>query len=171
MAPLKFLCSYGGQILPSRSGLRYSGGTTRVLSLDLSSSSTSFPDFLLKLAHFCGAPAVEMRCQLPNGDLETLVSVRSFEELSAVVEEYDRVSPGSKIRAILSPPLDHRRQNKKFKTVSPPPSIAGFDSYNSFKTAPLPMRCYPGDVAVGVPVGLYNCNSFGFGSWGSRMYR
>ncbi|CAN1199573.1 hypothetical protein LINPERPRIM_LOCUS43671 [Linum perenne] len=165
MASVKFLCSYGGQILPPRPGeskLRYSGGVTRVLSVDL--SSTSFSDLLLKLADFCGATAcsVELRCQLPNGDLETLVSVKSDEELAAVVEEYDRVSPGSKIRAVLClpKPLDHL-QNDKIKIVSPPHSVIG-----SFSAKKLPRprrRCYPDDVvAVGHPVGLYNRYRYGY---------
>ncbi|KAL0718378.1 hypothetical protein Bca4012_067700 [Brassica carinata] len=98
---LKFLCSYGGRILPrSTDGkLRYVGGHTRVLSVD---PSISFEELTKKLFEFCGY-SVDLRCQLPNGDLETLISVKSDEELANIVEEYDRVS-GAKIRAVLSPP-------------------------------------------------------------------
>lgn len=56
----------------------------------------------MKLEEFCGY-SVELKCQLPNGDLETLISVKSDEDLANMVEEYDRVY-GGKIRAILSPP-------------------------------------------------------------------
>ncbi|CAH8355255.1 unnamed protein product [Eruca vesicaria subsp. sativa] len=98
---LKFLCSYGGKILPrSTDGkLRYVGGHTRVLSVD---PSISFEELMKKLIEFCGY-AVDLRCQLPNGDLETLISVKSDEELTNIVEEYNHVS-GAKIRAVLSPP-------------------------------------------------------------------
>ncbi|XP_010550697.1 PREDICTED: uncharacterized protein LOC104821490 [Tarenaya hassleriana] len=109
---LKFLCSYGGKILPrSPDGkLRYAGGLTRVLSVD---RSISFAELMVKLGEFCGY-SVDLKCQLPNGDLETLISVKSDEDLSNIIEEYDRVS-GRKIRAVLSLPRSH-------KHVSPPPS-------------------------------------------------
>uniref|UniRef100_A0A1J3IJW5 PB1 domain-containing protein n=1 Tax=Noccaea caerulescens TaxID=107243 RepID=A0A1J3IJW5_NOCCA len=98
---LKFLCSYGGRILPrSIDGkLRYVGGFTRVLSVD---HSISFSELMVKLEEFCGY-SVDLKCQLPDGDLETLISVKSDEDLANIVEEYDRVY-GGKIRAILSPP-------------------------------------------------------------------
>ncbi|XP_010503454.1 PREDICTED: uncharacterized protein LOC104780636 [Camelina sativa] len=98
---LKFLCSYSGRILPrSIDGkLRYVGGFTRVLSVH---HSISFTELMSKLEEFCGY-AVELKCQLPNGDLETLISIRSDEDLLNIVEVYDRVH-GGKIRAILSVP-------------------------------------------------------------------
>ncbi|KAJ0236411.1 hypothetical protein HA466_0257180 [Hirschfeldia incana] len=102
---LKFLCSYGGKILPrSTDGkLRYVGGHTRVLSVN---PSISFEELMNKLFEFCGY-SVDLRCQLPNGDLETLISVKSDEELANIVEEYNRIS-GVKIRAVLSPPRSHK---------------------------------------------------------------
>nr|VDD56730.1 unnamed protein product [Brassica oleracea] len=109
---LKFLCSYGGRILPrSIDGkLRYVGGFTRVLSVV---DSISFSELMVKLEEFCGY-AVDLKCQLPDGDLETLISVKSDEDLTNIVEEYNRVY-GGKIRAVLSTP----------KHVSPPSSGGG----------------------------------------------
>ncbi|CAN8278229.1 unnamed protein product [Cochlearia groenlandica] len=100
---LKFLCSYGGKILlRSIDGkLRYVGGFTRVLSVD---HSISFTELMVKLEEFCGY-AVDLKCQLPNGDLETLISVKSDEDLTNIVEVYVRFhGGGGKIRAVLSPP-------------------------------------------------------------------
>ncbi|KAM4115332.1 hypothetical protein ACJW30_04G141000 [Castanea mollissima] len=105
---IKFLCSYGGKILPryTDGALRYAGGLTRVLAL------------MVKLGEFCGS-SVNLRCQLPTGDLETLISITSDEDLANVIEEYDRASSSSmnnrplKIRAVLSPP-------KSLKQISPP---------------------------------------------------
>ncbi|KAL0643116.1 hypothetical protein Bca4012_041406 [Brassica carinata] len=129
---LKFLCSYGGKILPrSTDGkLRYVGGHTRVLSVD---RAISFEELTKKLFEFCGY-SVDLRCQLPNGDLETLISVKSDEELANIVELYNRVS-GSKIKAVLSPPRSQkspssssggggdRSPNSPFSvTLSPPNS-------------------------------------------------
>ncbi|KAG5230210.1 Phox/Bem1p [Salix suchowensis] len=107
---LKFLCSYSGKLLP-RFGdgvLRYVGGLTRVLAVDRSISYAA--------RRVCGF-SVELRCPLPNGDLETLISVKSEEELTNLIAEYDRSCPGSKIRAILFPP-------KSLKKISPPTSNA-----------------------------------------------
>ncbi|VVB04769.1 unnamed protein product [Arabis nemorensis] len=106
---LKFLCSYGGKILPrSIDGkLRYVGGFTRVLSVDHSISFTE---------EFCGY-SVHLKCQLPNGDLETLISVKSEEDMTNIVEEYDRLH-GAKIRAILSPP-NHMSPRSSVGDTSP----------------------------------------------------
>ncbi|XWS47639.1 hypothetical protein CRYUN_Cryun13aG0001300 [Craigia yunnanensis] len=127
---VKFLCSYEGKILPrSTDGkLRYVGGLTRVLTVD---RSISFTELMVKLVEFCGY-SVTLRCQLPNGDLDTLISIKSDEDLTNIIKEYDEAaltsaSATSKIRAILSPP-------KSLKQISPPPSntsSVNFSSYNS----------------------------------------
>lgn len=79
-------------------------------------------ELMVKLGEFCGY-SVELRCQLPNGNLEMLISIKSDEELALLIEEYDLRCPGSKIRAVLSPPAS-------LKTVSPPPSSpASIDFY------------------------------------------
>ncbi|KAM7274125.1 hypothetical protein ACFE04_028789 [Oxalis oulophora] len=107
---LKFLCSYQGKIVPRLTDgkLRYSGGITRVLSVD---RSISYTELMVKLGEFCGY-SVTLRCQFPNLDLETLISIKSDEDLSNLIEEYDKVSRDSKIRAFLSPPAS-------LKQVSP----------------------------------------------------
>ncbi|KGN51755.1 uncharacterized protein LOC101222057 [Cucumis sativus] len=104
-ATIKFLCSYGGKILPRYPDgkLRYIGGETRVLAVD---RSIPFSELLLKLGQLCGT-CVSLRCQLPSEDLDALVSITSDEDLANLIEEYDRAaSPPSflKIRAFLSLP-------------------------------------------------------------------
>lgn len=71
---------------------------------------------MVKLVEFCGF-SVTMRCQLPHGDLETLISIKSDEDLANIIEEYVRASSNQKIRAVLSPP-------KSLKQVSSPESTA-----------------------------------------------
>ncbi|KAJ4974668.1 hypothetical protein NE237_007842 [Protea cynaroides] len=121
---IKFLCSYGGKILPRYPDgkLRYVGGETRVLAVD---RFIPFAELLVKLGDLCGS-SVSLRCQLPTEDLDALVSVTSDEDLANLIEEYDRVSmcrykaapvavcSPLKIRAFLLP--------KSVKKVSPPPS-------------------------------------------------
>ncbi|XP_059657843.1 uncharacterized protein LOC132304266 [Cornus florida] len=111
---IKFLCSYGGRILPRYpdAKLRYHGGHTRLLSVE---RSISFAELLVKVGELCGT-SVTLRCQLPTEDLDALVSITSDEDLANLIEEYDRAA-SSKIKAFLSP-------LKSTKKVSPPPSIA-----------------------------------------------
>lgn len=115
-ATIKFLCSYGGKILPRHPDgkLRYVAGETRVLAVD---RSISFSELMSKMGELCGA-AVSLRCQLPTEDLDALISITSDEDLVNLVEEYDRSPPSSlKIRAFLFLP-------KPGKKTSPPPSLA-----------------------------------------------
>ncbi|MCL7035214.1 hypothetical protein MKW94_018893 [Papaver nudicaule] len=103
---MKFLCSYGGKILPRNTDgkLRYVGGDTRVLALD---RSLSFSEVMIKLGELCGSIPVKLRCQLPNEDLDALISIKSDEDLFNVIEEYERASKATsntlKIRSFLSP--------------------------------------------------------------------
>ncbi|KAG6587445.1 hypothetical protein SDJN03_16010, partial [Cucurbita argyrosperma subsp. sororia] len=134
---MKFLCSYGGKILPRQTDgkLRYVGGLTRVLAVD---HSVSYSELMVKLVEFCGS-SVTLKCQLPGGDLEMLITVRSDEDLANIVEEYDRASSSLlhplKIRAILAPP-------KSLKKVSPPSSV-----YFNLPNSP----CYSADSLPSSP--------------------
>ncbi|XP_057443162.1 protein PAL OF QUIRKY-like [Lotus japonicus] len=116
---LKLLCSYGGKILPRPTDgqLRYVGGHTRVLAVD---RSVSFSELMVKLVELCGS-SVTLRCQLPKGDLETLISITNDEDLANIFHEYDRASSELthplKIRAVLSPP-----RSMMIKKLSPVPS-------------------------------------------------
>ncbi|THG13127.1 hypothetical protein TEA_008642 [Camellia sinensis var. sinensis] len=127
-ANIKFLCSYGGKILPRYPDgkLRYHGGETRVLAVD---RSNSFAELMVKMGELCGGTSVSLRCQLPTEDLDALVSITSDEDLSNLIEEYDRASsPPLKIRAFLSLP-------KSAKKLSPPPSSAAAGSSSRFPIA------------------------------------
>ncbi|KAH6770594.1 Octicosapeptide/Phox/Bem1p family protein [Perilla frutescens var. hirtella] len=116
---IKFLYSYGGKILPRPTDgkLRYAGGCTRVLAVD---RSVSYAELLVKFGESCGSSMI-LKCKLPTEDLDVLVSIKSDEELRLLFEEYERVSPESKIRAVLFP-------IKSVKKVSQPSSpVSCFD--------------------------------------------
>ncbi|KAI4336216.1 hypothetical protein L6164_014770 [Bauhinia variegata] len=128
---IKFLCSYGGKILPriTDGKLRYVCGHTRVLAVD---RSISFSELMVKLVEFSGS-SVTLRCQLPNGDLETLISITNDDDLANIIEEYDRVSSSLahplKVRAILLPP-------KSLKKVSPASSTASSVNHSPSSGSP-----------------------------------
>ncbi|KAB1207844.1 hypothetical protein CJ030_MR7G004134 [Morella rubra] len=129
---IKFLCSYGGKILPRHPDgkLRYVGGETRVLAVD---RSISFSELLLKLGELCGK-SVSLRCQLPTEDLDALVSITSDEDLANLIEEYDRAaSPplSLKIRAFLSPPKSTKKPISLLPSSSSASSLSKSSSSSS----------------------------------------
>ncbi|KAK4760480.1 hypothetical protein SAY87_005373 [Trapa incisa] len=117
-ATIKFVCSYGGKILPRYPDgkLRYYGGETRVLSVN---RSITFAELMVKMSELCGT-AMSLRCQLPTEDLDALVSITSEEDLANIIEEYDRAAPPPtclKIKAFIS-------LLRSAKKISPPSSPA-----------------------------------------------
>lgn len=109
---VKFLCSFGGKILPRPSDgmLRYVGGHTRIISVR---KDANFNDLVQKMVETYGQPVV-IKYQLPDEDLDALVSVSCPEDLDNMMDEYekllDRSSDGSaKLRVFLfsASELDH----------------------------------------------------------------
>ncbi|KAK6236088.1 PB1 domain - like 10 [Theobroma cacao] len=101
---VKFLCSFGGKILPRPSDgmLRYVGGQTRIISLR---RDVSFNDFVQKMVDAYGQPVV-IKYQLPDEDLDALVSISCSDDLDNMMDEYEKVversSDGSaKLRVFL----------------------------------------------------------------------
>lgn len=129
---VKFICSYGGKILPRHHDgqLRYVGGDTRVLNVH---RSLRFSELHRKLRELCGWDAVSLRCQLPTEDLDALVSVTSDDDLANLLEEYDAAAAGQdrpqqrKIRAFLVPPAGARMPRA---ASSSPPSTPPLASHH-----------------------------------------
>ncbi|MCL7050473.1 hypothetical protein MKW94_012679 [Papaver nudicaule] len=90
---LKFLCSFGGKFLPRPSDgiLRYVGGQTRIISV---ARDISFHELVQKMHEDYGQPVV-FKYQLPDQDLDALVSVSCPEDLDNMVEEYEKLVENS----------------------------------------------------------------------------
>ncbi|MQM15698.1 hypothetical protein Taro_048649 [Colocasia esculenta] len=90
---LKFLCSFGGKILPrpSDGALRYVGGHTRIIALR---KDASFQELMQKMSETYGGPTV-LKYQLPDEDLDALVTVSCPEDLENMIEEYDKLAEAS----------------------------------------------------------------------------
>ncbi|KAJ8455753.1 hypothetical protein OPV22_034999 [Ensete ventricosum] len=86
---LKFLCSYGGKILPHPSDdhLRYVGGHTRVLVVTRSISFSELKERIQDMFPCCAA----IKYELVAKDMEALVSVTCDEDLAYMLDEYDRL--------------------------------------------------------------------------------
>ncbi|CAJ1944738.1 unnamed protein product [Sphenostylis stenocarpa] len=86
---VKFLCSFSGKILPRPSDgmLRYVGGQTRIISVR---KDVSFNDLVQKMTDTYGQ-AVVIKYQLPEEDLDALVSVSCHDDVENMMEEYDKL--------------------------------------------------------------------------------
>ncbi|XP_058759605.1 uncharacterized protein LOC131632890 isoform X2 [Vicia villosa] len=103
---VKFLCSFGGKILPRPNDgvLRYVGGQTRIISVK---KDVSYNDLVLKMVDTYGQPVV-IKYQLPEEDLDALVSVSCPDDVENMMEEYGKLverSPdgSAKLRVFLFP--------------------------------------------------------------------
>lgn len=136
VSAVKFMCSYGGKILPRPQDgkLRYIGGENRVLAVD---RCITFAELMVKMSELCGS-SVSLRCKFPTEDLDALVSITSDEDLDNLIEEYDRASRAKstplKIRAFLWP-------RKSIKKISPPPSFDSSPAVRFVRTAPVTATC------------------------------
>ncbi|KAH7543643.1 hypothetical protein FEM48_Zijuj02G0205700 [Ziziphus jujuba var. spinosa] len=85
---VKFLCSHGGKILPRPSDghLKYVGGDTRVVAVP---HDITFSDLMERLTSLFEGDMV-LKYQLISEDLDTLVSVRTDEDLKHMLDEYNR---------------------------------------------------------------------------------
>ncbi|CAL5410527.1 unnamed protein product [Camellia sinensis] len=98
---VKFLCSFGGKILPRPSDgkLRYVGGETRIIRV---SKGISWQELMQKTLTIC-SQAHTIKYQLPGEDLDALVSVSCDEDLQNMMEECNVVEDGGskKLRMFL----------------------------------------------------------------------
>ncbi|KAG8372740.1 hypothetical protein BUALT_Bualt12G0098200 [Buddleja alternifolia] len=83
---MKFLCSFGGRILPRPNDgkLRYVGGDTKIISIR---RNLNYSELVKKTAAICNQHHT-IKYQLPGEDLDALISVSSDEDLHHMIEEY-----------------------------------------------------------------------------------
>ncbi|KAK1352175.1 PB1 domain-containing protein [Heracleum sosnowskyi] len=100
---VKFLCSYGGKILPRPfdNHLKYVGGETRVVSVP---HDSTFSELMKKLTSLVEGDMI-LKYQLLPEELDALISVKSDEDIRHMFEECDRHSTGGtpRLRAFLFP--------------------------------------------------------------------
>uniref|UniRef100_A0A0A9E8T2 PB1 domain-containing protein n=1 Tax=Arundo donax TaxID=35708 RepID=A0A0A9E8T2_ARUDO len=91
------MCSFGGRILP-RPGdrqLRYVGGETRIVAVPRAAASyAALVAALSKVAPALfapGAPLPVLKYQLPQDDLDSLISVTSDDDVDHLMDEFDRL--------------------------------------------------------------------------------
>ncbi|XP_077253233.1 uncharacterized protein LOC143892480 [Tasmannia lanceolata] len=95
-AKLRLMCSYGGHIVPrpTDKSLCYLGGETRIVVID---RNTSLSDLSSKLSQtLLEGRAFSLKYQLPNEDLDSLISLTTDEDLDNMIDEYDRTTSSLK---------------------------------------------------------------------------
>ncbi|XP_021850576.1 uncharacterized protein [Spinacia oleracea] len=90
---VKFLCSFGGKIIPRPSDgmLRYVGGQTRIISVR---RDVTFGELVQKMVDTYEQPVV-IKYQLPDEDLDALVSVSCSDDLDNMMEEFEKLQERS----------------------------------------------------------------------------
>ncbi|XP_024529965.1 uncharacterized protein LOC112346102 [Selaginella moellendorffii] len=160
---IKIMCSYGGRILPRPHDgqLRYVGGETRIL---LWQRSISFGEMMAKLVAMVGR-SVAVKYQLPNEDLDALISVVCEEDFGSMIDEYLRMEgrdSSARLRLFLffipaptppsssSPRLSESRSlDQQFiEALNGMPVASGGNS----GAAPRPSRALDEDLECGRPV-------------------
>jgi hypothetical protein len=113
---VKFMCSFGGKMLPrpSDGALRYVGGETRLISV---ARGFSWRELLQKTLRIYSQPHT-IKYQLPDEDLDALISLSCEEDLQNMMEEYynlEKANGSPRLRIFLvslseceDPPLDSR---------------------------------------------------------------
>ncbi|XP_059649672.1 protein PAL OF QUIRKY-like [Cornus florida] len=109
-AKLRLMCSYGGRIVPRPhdKSLCYVGGDTRMVVVDRNSTLSDLTNRLSKT--LLNGRSFNLKYQLPNEDLDSLISVTTDEDLDNMIEEHDRLtnttttaSKSSRVRLFLFP--------------------------------------------------------------------
>ncbi|XP_043687413.1 uncharacterized protein LOC122638619 [Telopea speciosissima] len=91
---VRFMCSFGGRILPRPhdNQLRYVGGDTRIVAVHRTTRSSAL---LSKLSKLSGSNEITIKYQLPNEELDALITVSTDDDVENMMEEYDRLTQGS----------------------------------------------------------------------------
>uniref|UniRef100_A0A1J3JTQ3 Serine/threonine-protein kinase CTR1 n=1 Tax=Noccaea caerulescens TaxID=107243 RepID=A0A1J3JTQ3_NOCCA len=89
---VKFLCSFLGSILPRPQDgkLRYVGGETRIVSV---TRDIRYEELMSKMRELYDGAAV-LKYQQPDEDLDALVSVVNDDDVTNMMEEYDKLGSG-----------------------------------------------------------------------------
>lgn len=99
-AKLRVMCSYGGHIIPRPHDktLCYVGGETRMVVMERMSSLSDLSSRLSRtLLH---GRQFQLKYQLPNEELDSLVSISTDEDLENMIDEYDRIASASSMKSL-----------------------------------------------------------------------
>ncbi|KAK9055225.1 hypothetical protein SSX86_026307 [Deinandra increscens subsp. villosa] len=139
---VKILCSFNGSILPRPQDgkLRYVGGESRILSVP---RDIGFEELMVRMKELFEGASI-LKYKQPDEDLDALVSVVNDDDVTNMMEEYDKLGPGdgfARLRVFLfsnselDDPLhfldvDGRDHERRY--------VDALNSLNEFQMAPGP---------------------------------
>lgn len=143
---VKFLCSFLGSILPRPHDgkLRYVGGETRIVSVP---RDITYEELMAKMRELFEGATV-LKYQQPDEDLDALVSVVNDDDVTNMMEEYDKLDAGdgfTRLRIFL---FSHTDQDGPMHFVDGDERDKErryVDALNSLNESPEYRRNQPGD--------------------------
>lgn len=119
---VKFMCSFGGKILPRPSDgvLRYVGGETRLISIP---RNFSWKELVHKTLSIYNQPHT-IKYQLPDEDLDALISLSCEEDLQNMMEEYyslEKANGSPRLRIFLVSPNDCEESSLSARSLESEP--------------------------------------------------
>ncbi|KAA8535511.1 hypothetical protein F0562_030514 [Nyssa sinensis] len=148
---VKFLCSFSGSILPRPQDgkLRYVGGETRIVSLP---RDITYEELMGKMRELYEG-ATMLKYQQPDEDLDALVSVVNDDDVTNMMEEYDKLGSGdgfTRLRIFL---FSHPDQDGSSHFVDGDDTERRYvDALNSLNESPESRNQQPGESLMTSPV-------------------
>ncbi|KAJ8751053.1 hypothetical protein K2173_016234 [Erythroxylum novogranatense] len=149
-ARVKFLCSFSGSIMPRPQDgkLRYVGGETRIMSVP---RDISYEELMTKMKELYDGVAV-LKYQQPDEDLDALVSVVNDDDVTNMMEEYDKLGSGdgfTRLRIFLFPHPDQDGSVHFVDGDDRDPERRYVDALNNLNDGPEYRRQQPDSPLVG----------------------
>ncbi|KAL8128724.1 hypothetical protein V2J09_017879 [Rumex salicifolius] len=150
---VKFLCSFSGSILPRPQDgkLRYVGGETRIVSVQ---RDISYEELMVRMRELYDGAAI-LKYQQPDEDLDALVSVVNDDDVTNMMEEYDKLGSGdviTRLRIFLFSHPDHDASLHYIDGDERDTERRYVDALNSLNESPDYRRHQLGDSPVLTPV-------------------
>ncbi|XP_062202519.1 uncharacterized protein LOC133904894 [Phragmites australis] len=135
---VKFMCSFGGKILPRPSDgkLRYVGGEIRLISI---TRNFSWKELMQKTLTIYNQPHI-IKYQLPDEDLDALISLSCEEDLQNMMEEYyslEKVNGSPRLRIFLVSPTDCEDSSLDSRSLESEPEYQFVVAVNNLAQAQL----------------------------------
>ncbi|KAJ8426877.1 hypothetical protein Cgig2_033798 [Carnegiea gigantea] len=149
----KFLCSFGGCVLPRPQDgkLRYVGGETRIVTVPC---NIGYEELLGRMREIYEEASI-LKYQQPDEDLDALVSVVNDDDVTNMLEEYDKLGSAdafTKLRIFLFSHFDQDSSPRYMEADERNGDRRYVDALNSLNDSPEYRRQNLGDSSITAPV-------------------
>ncbi|GMH16638.1 hypothetical protein Nepgr_018479 [Nepenthes gracilis] len=175
---VKFLCSFSGSILPRPQDgkLRYVGGETRIVSVPC---DITYEELMARMRELYEDAAI-LKYQQPEEDLDALVTVVNDDDVTNMMEEYDKLGSGdgfTRLRVFLFSHPDQDASPHYIDVDERDNERRYVDALNSLNESPDYSRHQHNDSPVMIPADnlhiadqFFNSMNFDGGIYNQRNY-